>query len=78
VNDADEAVKEALGVASPGASALQRATAEALSGHGPVAESDAAFIERAAQQAMAAAVAHAIDEREPLVGRSSCRRGSHC
>jgi ATP-dependent DNA helicase DinG len=70
MNDADAVLKEPLGAATSGASALQRATAEALSGHGPVAESDTAFIERAAQQAMAAAVARAIDRRESLVAEA--------
>ncbi len=50
--------------------ALERATAEALSGHGPLAEHDAAFIERSEQLALAAAVARAIDEREPLVAEA--------
>ena len=52
------------------ASALERATAEALSAHGPLAERDTAFIERAAQLAMAGAVARAIDRREPLVAEA--------
>ncbi len=56
--------------ATEGVSALQRATAEALSGHGPLAEHDTAFIERSAQQTMAAAVARAIDRREPLVAEA--------
>src|SRR5688572_18013779 len=70
MSDADAAVKEPPGAASPAASALQRATAEALAAHGPVAESDAAFIERAAQQAMGQAVARAIDLRQPLVAEA--------
>jgi ATP-dependent DNA helicase DinG len=53
-----------------GVSALQRATTEALSAGGPLAAADAAFIERAAQQAMADAVARAIDRREPLVAEA--------
>jgi len=52
------------------ARALARATAEALSAHGPVAAQDPAFIERDAQQAMAAAVAQAIERREPLVAEA--------
>ena len=59
-----------LRAAQPSASALQRETADALSAHGVVAESDPAFIERAAQLAMAAAVAQAIDRREPLVAEA--------
>jgi ATP-dependent DNA helicase DinG len=70
VSDSDAALTEPLRTAAPDPSALQRATAEALSAHGPLAESDAAFIERAAQQAMAAAVAQAIDRREPLVAEA--------
>jgi ATP-dependent DNA helicase DinG len=70
MNESHAALKEPLRTDPPGASALQRATAEALSAHGPVAEGDAGFIERAAQQAMAAAVAQAIDRREPLVAEA--------
>ena len=51
-------------------SELERATAEALSARGPLAAHDAAFIERDAQQAMARAVARAIDRREPLVAEA--------
>ena len=65
----EPAVKDAPRAAES-ASALERATAEALSAHGPLAEHDAAFIERDAQQAMAAAVARAIDRREPLVAEA--------
>jgi ATP-dependent DNA helicase DinG len=56
--------------AAENTSALERDTAEALSAHGPLGEHDAAFIERDAQQAMAAAVARAIDRREPLVAEA--------
>jgi len=65
----EPAVKDAPRAAES-ASALERATAEALSAHGPLAEHDAAFIERDAQQAMAAAVARAVDRREPLVAEA--------
>jgi ATP-dependent DNA helicase DinG len=65
----ETALKEPLSPAIS-ASALERATAEALSGHGPLAEHDASFIERNAQQAMAEAVAQAIDRREPLVAEA--------
>jgi ATP-dependent DNA helicase DinG len=52
------------------ASALQRETAQALSAHGALAGQDPAFIERDAQQAMGAAVAHAIEHREALVAEA--------
>jgi ATP-dependent DNA helicase DinG len=65
----EPALKEAPRVAES-ASALERATAEALAAHGPLANHDAAFIERDAQQAMGAAVARAIDRREPLVAEA--------
>jgi len=64
--------ESALEVSPPAAAAseLERATAEALAGSGPLAEHDLAFIERIAQQTMAAAVAQAIDRREPLVAEA--------
>lgn len=66
----ESALKAPLAAAVPGASALERVSAEALSGHGPLAEADPGFIERSAQLAMAAAVAQAIDRREPLVAEA--------
>src|SRR5207344_2226644 len=50
--------------------ALQRASAETLSAHGALAAGDPAFVERAAQQAMSQAVAHAIEHREALVAEA--------
>jgi ATP-dependent DNA helicase DinG len=50
--------------------ALQRASADALSARGALAASDPGFVERAAQQAMSAAVAQAIERREALVAEA--------
>jgi len=50
--------------------ALQRACTETLSAQGALAAGDAAFVERDAQQAMAQAVAHAIEHREALVAEA--------
>ncbi|MBE7416319.1 MAG: ATP-dependent DNA helicase [Ideonella sp.] len=52
---------------SNAASALQREAAAALSAHGPLAAHDPGFVERDAQQAMAAAVAQALEARSALV-----------
>ena len=51
-------------------SALVHASAEALSAQGELAASDPAFVERDAQQAMAAAVAQAIEARSALVAEA--------
>ena len=49
---------------------LPAATADALSAHGALAQSDPGFVEREAQQTMAEAVARAIEQRETLVAEA--------
>jgi ATP-dependent DNA helicase DinG len=56
-------------------SALPHATAEALSAHGALAASDPSFVERVAQQRMAAAVAQAIEQRAALVAEAGTGEG---
>src|SRR5256885_10952920 len=51
-------------------SALAQASTEALSARGALAASDPTFVERDAQQAMAAAVARSIERREALVAEA--------
>jgi ATP-dependent DNA helicase DinG len=70
VSTPDAALKEPLSPAARGGTALEHGTAEALSGHGPLAEQDGGFIERDAQLTMAEAVARAIERREPLVAEA--------
>jgi ATP-dependent DNA helicase DinG len=53
-----------------GADGLRRLVADALSAHGPVAARDSAFLEREAQQTMAAAVARAVEQRAALVAEA--------
>jgi len=52
------------------AQALQRACARTLSADGELAASDPAFVERSAQQALAQAVARAIEHRQALVAEA--------
>ena len=68
MNESHEALKEPLRTDPPGASALQRATAEALSAHGPVAEGDA-IVERVREE-IAPHFAHVWQSLadHPLVG----------
>ena len=50
--------------------ALQQGAAQALSAQGPLAAGDPGFVERAAQLALADAVARAIEQREALVAEA--------